>query len=203
MTPKELRAAMKAQKKALKAQLDANPFVQEARRKRRIRRAVVSAAALLLLLFVRCDCGEGPVIEPAVPDAGVVRDAGVKVAAKVLKRPPLPGKVEPQPRPDLGPQAPPSPSWLDEFRMQVAARSPRLAECFTGIENAGAIRWSTSVNPNGGTVSDHELSPTGVGVDLTKEQRTCILEVLSKPVYQLKVPGNEGLPNRVSLVIEF
>jgi len=201
MTPKELRRAMKEQKRALQRQLDANPFVQEARRRRRIRRAVLSAAALLLLLFVRCECGEGVPAVPAAPDAGVLRDAGV--AKPKPKRPPLPGKVETQPRPDLGPQQAGSPSWLDEFRIQVAARSPRLADCFTGIENPGAIRWSASVNPNAGTVSDHELAPAGAGGDLTKEQRTCVLEVLSKPNYQLRIDGGAGLPNRVSMVIEF
>jgi hypothetical protein len=120
-----------------------------------------------------------------------------------VKRPALQGKVPEQPRPAFGPQNAGSPPWLDEFRMQVAARSPRLADCFTGVERPGALRWAAAVNPNGGSVSDHELEPVGVGTDLSADQRKCILGVLSSPKYQLTVPGTSGLPNRVSLVIEF
>ncbi|MBK7865320.1 MAG: hypothetical protein IPJ65_43340 [Archangiaceae bacterium] len=94
------------------------------------------------------------------------------------------------------------PAWLDEFRMQVAAASPRLAECFTGIERQ-ALRWSAAVNPKPGTVADHSLEPVGVGTDLTADQRTCVQAVLSSPVYRLTQLGDEPLPRRVSLVIEF
>lgn len=53
----------------------------------------------------------------------------------------------------------------------------------------GALRWSASVNPQGGTVADQEMEPVGVGIDLTKEQRDCVATVLSKPVYKLTAPG--------------
>lgn len=207
MTPKQLRQSIKKAQRDLRARVAAMPFVQEARRKRRIRRAALSSLLLLLLLFIRCDCGVPPV--DSGPDAGVDAgiDAGVKVKVKATAtktvRPPLTGKVESQPRPELAPSSPNGPPWLDEFRMQVAARSPRLAQCFTGTERPGALRLSGSVNPNAGTLSDLELEPVGVGIDLSQDQQKCIISVLTNPVYRLSTPGTEGLPERVSLVIEF
>jgi hypothetical protein len=201
------RRALKRRLPELKAQaraaIDANPALVAARRKRRRRRAAFSALLLLLLLFVRCDCGEPAPSEPATPDAGVPQVVKPKPMAAKVKPGPLTGKVATQPRGAFGTGEPVSPPWLDEFRIQVAARSPRLAQCFTGIDRPGALRWSALVNPQGGTVSDHTIETVGVGTDLTQEQRTCVIGVLQSPVYRLTVPGNEGLPNRVSLVIEF
>lgn len=199
-----LKAMMREQKARARALLSANPLVRDARRKRWIRRGVVSSVLLLLLLFIRCDCGEGPLPEPAVADAGVKEKVvKPKPPPPKVKLPPLDGKLKAQPRPALEPSSPGGPPWLEEFRIQVAARSPRLAQCFTGTERPGALRMSAAVNPQGGTLADLELEPVGVGIDLTKEQRDCVSAVLTKPAYKLQAPGAEGLPDRVSLVIEF
>jgi hypothetical protein len=204
VTPRELKKLMRERKRQLREQVAQMPAVRNARRKRWIRRGVISTILLLLLLFIRCDCGEAPLPEPAVADAGVPEKVvkPLKPPPKP-KPPPLDGKLAAQPRPAMGPQNPGGPPWLDEFRIQVAARSPRLAQCFTGTERPGSLRWSASVNPQGGTVADQEMEPVGVGIDLTKEQRDCVATVLSKPVYKLTAPGAEGLPDRVGIVIEF
>ena len=161
----------------------------------------------MLLLFIRCDCQPELATPVAIELAGppvvkprVVTDAGVK-------RKPLVASTEPQPRPGYlgGPRAPPR--WIDEFRLAVSARSPRLAQCFTGTDRPGALRWTCSVNPESGAVSDHELEPVGGGSEFTAwlgtEQRDCVVKVLSNPPYKLTVPKEEALPDRVSLVIEF
>ena len=209
MTPRELRKALKTrireQRAVARAAVAGHPLVRAERRKRWIRRGVVSAGLLLLFLFVRCDCGEGPLPEPAAAvDAGVTEPPPKPKPPQVkVKLPPLDGKLQSQPRPAMQPPNPGGPPWLEEFRIQVAARSPRLAQCFTGTERPGALRWSARVSPQGGTVSDQELEPVGVGIDLSQEQRACVVAVLQKPAYQLRAPGPEGLPDRVSLVIEF
>jgi hypothetical protein len=92
---------------------------------------------------------------------------------------------------------------MDEYRLQVAARSPRLARCFQGAGRPGALRWTASVNPTRGEVSDHQLQPIGGGAELRREQRECLLEALSSPPYRLTAPGAPALPDRVGLVIEF
>lgn len=199
-----LKAMMREQKAAARALVAANPLVRDARRKRWIRRGVVSSLLVLLLLFIRCDCGEGPLPEPAVADAGVAEKVvKPKPPPPQVKLPPLDGKLNAQPRPSMAPASPGGPAWLEEFRIQVAARSPRLSQCFTGTERPGALRMSTAVNPQAGTLADLELEPVGVGIDLTQEQRECVSAALTKPAYKLKAPGAEGLPDRVSLVIEF
>lgn len=220
MTPQELRRAMREQKAALRrmmkqrkaearAKLGANPAVQQERRKRLLRRAAGLTALLLLILFMRCDCQPPP---PVVVETPVV-DAGTPVVMKKPVAPPKPkpkkltGTLEQQERGQYAGEATPTPSWLDDYRMQVAARSPRLAECFTGAEKPGALRWSAAVNAISGAVSDHALEPAGPGPSVLDEQRECVLSALSNPKYKLNVPkdeaGTQTLPRRVSIVIEF
>lgn len=205
MTPRELKRLMRERKRALRAQVAAMPAVRRARRRRWLRRGVAGVIVGLMLLFIRCDCdGDKLLPQPAAEDAGVTSPPP-KPPKPVIKAKsaPLDGKLPSQPRPSMAPQGAAGPPWLDEFRVQVAARSPRLAQCFTGTERPGALRWSALVNPQGGAVADQELEPVGVGTDLTQQQRECVATVLAKPPYRLSAPGAEGLPDRVSLVIEF
>lgn len=201
---RELRRALPALRAAARARVDQVPAVQQARRRRRIRRAITAAIIALLLLFIRCDCGPG-----APPEAKTVEKAPPevkpkpKVVVKAGPRKALDGAGTKKPRGNMDLPAAAPPTWIDEFQLQVAARSPRLAQCFTGIERPGALRWAASVNPTNGAVSDHELEPVGSSVDLSVEQRTCLVGVLSSPNYKLTAPEKEALPNRVSLVIEF
>ncbi|WNG58351.1 hypothetical protein F0U59_29125 [Archangium gephyra] len=92
---------------------------------------------------------------------------------------------------------------MDDFRIQVAARSPRLAQCFSGTERPGALRWTAAVNAASGSVSDHALEPVGTGGELSGKQRDCVQGVLSSPGYRLKPEQKQDLPGRVSIVIEF
>lgn len=86
--------------------------------------------------------------------------------------------------------------------MQVAARSPRLAQCFKGAERPGALRWDVALNPSSGAVSDQFLETVGA-VELSAPQRECVERTLSNPGYHVSALPSEGLPTRVTLMIEF
>ena len=181
-----------------------HPAVKRARRAKRLRRALLVAIGLLLLSLIHCECG--PALAPTLSavDAGTpVPPVLVKKAPKPVKPGPLFGTMPRQPRPGFVGEGVATPPWLDEFRLQVSARSPRLAKCFVGAPRPGALRWVCSVNASSGAVADHELEPVGAGDELTPEQRTCLLAALSTPVYRLTQLTPSDLPNRVSLVIEF
>ena len=116
----------------------------------------------------------------------------------------LTGKMDRMARPAFQGPPPKTPTWIDAFRMQVAARSPRLARCFEGAERPGQLKWRVAVEPVSGQVSDSELEPMLLSDDLTRIERDCVMSVLSDPPYALK--GDEEdptLPTRVGLVIEF
>ena len=202
----QLRAAAKAMRKEVRARAEALPAVKARReRRRRIRQAIAAVIVALLLLLIRCDCGPGT--PPPVAKVAEVEPPEPKPKPKVKVKPGpkkgLDGQGTRLNRGDLGVGAPPPPSWIDEFQLQVAARSPRLAQCFTGMDRPGALRWSVSVNGKSGATSDHEFEPVGVSSELSPEQRECVVKVLSNPGYKLTAPEKEALPNRISLVIEF
>lgn len=215
MNRREFKAALAARKKAARASLaeakrraraavDQDPKIRRARRLERLRRALTVVVVLLLLSLIHCECGPAepaPVVavEAKPPQPKVV----VKPKVKPVKPGPLAADMTKQPRPTFVGQGVGAPTWLDEFRLQVSARSVRLATCFNGVERPGALRWVSSVNPTSGTVSDHEFEPIGFGNDLTPEQLACVTGVLKSPVYKLTEPNQNALPNRISLVIEF
>jgi hypothetical protein len=156
---------------------------------------------LLLLWALLQDCG------------------GEEPAVAALPRPGTPVQLEPAPEPPA-PEPPPPPvarrerpafdseppevlPWITSFRMQVAARSPRLAECFVGVERPGRLKWTAAVEPTHGHVSDHSLEPMLQSDALTQQQRECVLSVLSAPPYRLEPGEGRSTPSRVGLVIEF
>ncbi|MFY0570258.1 hypothetical protein ACN28E_41440 [Archangium lansingense] len=215
MTPRELRRELRRRKKELRRsaermrqaareRMEQHPSIRREKRRRRIRRAVTIAALLLLAMLVRCECKPSP---PAPPPEPVV-----KPAPEVKPKQPSPPaskpkafseRMERQRRGSYQNEAQTSPSWLDDFRLQVAARSPRLAQCFSGTERPGALRWTAAVNAASGSVSDHALELVGTGGELSGKQRDCVLGVLSSPGYRLKPEQKQDLPGRLSLVIEF
>lgn len=206
MTQREQRRAARARLAGIlreaRARVDAMPEVQQARRRRARRLALLGALLLLLLVFVRCDCAPKPTPAPEEPSAGVV-DAGIKTPPpKQVKRAPARDRIASSERPGYDPGAQRSPAWLDDFRLQVAARSPRLALCFTGADRPGALRWNVALNPESGAVSDHVFQPVGLA-DLTAKQRECLQRALSNPGYHVTQAERQSLPSRVSLVIEF
>ncbi len=212
MNRRELRAAMKRQRdetrarmRALEAEANAalanNPAIRRAKRRRRIKQAITIAVLLLLLLLIRCDGppGEAPPVTKAVVDAGVeVKKPPVKLA----KRPKVPVKSKAVERPGFEPPDRAPARWVDEFRLQVAARSPRLASCFNGTDRPGALRWTALVSRQTGAVGDFDFEAMG-NAGLSRDQLECLTDVLSSPGYRLDTETEEGLPERVSLVLEF
>jgi hypothetical protein len=178
-----------------------NPHIQSEKRRRRIQRLLLAILLLLLLLLIRCDCGSG--LEPGRADAGI--DAGLLISipdASIVKpRRPLSALVKPMLRPALEAPDPLAPKWLDAFRLQVAARSARLAQCFDGAQRPGAIRWTSSMNSKTGITSDHEFEAVAdADVNLNNQ---CLIQVLSKPAYGFSGIDITAMPGRVSIVIEF
>ncbi|KFA94509.1 hypothetical protein [Archangium violaceum] len=201
---KELRRSVEHMKRAARERVEQLPSVQREKRRRRVRRAVTLAALLLLAMLVRCEC-QPP---PAPPPEPVVKPAPAEVKPKKPEPPAskpkaLSERMKRQRRGSYQNEAQTSPSWLDDFRLQVAARSPRLAQCFSGTERPGALRWTAAVNAASGSVSDHALELVGMGGELSGKQRDCVQGVLSSPGYRLKPEQQQDLPGRVSIVIEF
>jgi hypothetical protein len=200
-----LQRDLKGAKIRLRARVRAHPIVRARAQRRRRRRLILLAAlvALLALLFQRCSCGSPlPPPTPAQRDGGHL-DAGSKVRATVL--PSLKGpRITHQPRAQLDLEGAEVPAWLEDFRLQVAARSPKLARCFDGADRPGALRWTVAMSLVNGGVSDHELEPIG-GSDLGQGQRDCLLQALSVPRYRIThaPDGGDATPRRISIVVEF
>jgi hypothetical protein len=215
MNPRELRQAMRQRRidlrKSLRLaggqareRLEQMPAIRRARARRRLRRAMGAALVLLLASLIRCECAPPPPPEvPKVEAKGAVETKAEPPVPAPARRQPLRAQIAPQARASYqGPERA-SAVWIDEFRLQVAARSPRLAQCFTGSDRPGTLRWTASVNPRSGAVSDHELEPVGASAGLRPEQHACVVSALSSPPYRLTAPEGESLPQRVGLVIEF
>jgi hypothetical protein len=160
---------------------------------------VVILAAILLLRACEeppeevvcepCDCAE----EPGEPVE----------SEPVAADPPLGGRVRRTDRGSYRSTAARPLGWIAAFRMQVAARSTRLSACFEGVDRPGTFKWTTSVEPVAGRTSEHVLEPMIQTDELTSRQRTCVLEVLTSPGYDLVTGDEPATPSRVSLVVEF
>lgn len=198
----EVRARLAVARREAQGRAGALEPVQRARRQRRVRRAAGVAIVAILLSFIRCECGEAT---PGVVDgATAAPDAGPRSAPPVVRPPAaLTGRNERQPRARFAGRPAEATAWLDGFRMQVGARGPRLAHCFSGIDRPGAVRWSAAVNPTSGVVSDHEFELVGPDPGVQATQRRCLEAVLSAPPYALSQTDGEAPTRRVSLVIEF
>ncbi len=164
-------------------------------------------AAIVLLFLLLCQCGEGsPEPEPE-PQPGPPVELEPE---PVEEPPPVPtpkkkhaGTIDRKDRPEFAGRASDRLPWLSAFRMQVSARSPRLATCFIGADAPGALKWTTSVDPREGTVAQHSLESVLLTRDLTRAENECVLAVLQSPLYKLPAEGDAVTPTRVSLVIEF
>jgi len=195
------RSLQKLRKEA-RAELRRDPVLRRARSRRAIRRTLVGGALLALALLFHCQCDAPPpaVSRAAAPQATVPAKSPSPTTPKL---PPLHARVERQSRAHFTNGAPTSPGWLDAFQLQVSARSPRLAACFTGADRPGALRWTASLDPKSGTVSDHAFEPVGATAELSPKQRACAVQVLSAPAYRLRSPAADELPARIALVIAF
>lgn len=190
--PRLDRRALRERQRALRAEL---------RQKRGPARRRRWPWLLLLLLLLLCllpipSCEEAPG-EPEAPEVAVGESA-----APVEPEPEPPTDIEPVRRfvrPKYTPPPPDPIPWLEVWRLQVAARGPRLAACFEGVSHPGALRWTTRVEPASGRTSDHVLDPVLDTEPVSAAQRRCVLGVLTEPAYRLG-PGDAA---RVSIVIEF
>jgi hypothetical protein len=215
MNPRELRQAMRQRRVELRKSLrlagrqareriEQLPEVRRARARRRLRRTLGFALLLLIASLMRCECAQPPPSEvPKVEAKDAAKPPVEPPEPMPARRQPLRARIEPQSRASYPGHDQASPAWIDAFRLQVAARSPKLAQCFTGSDRPGSLRWTASVNPRSGAASDHELEPVGASAALRRDQYECIVRALSSPPYRLTAPLGESLPQRVSLVIEF
>lgn len=222
--PRERRAmkeATRAQQRAMKEQLHAqtaalknNPqFVeaQERAKRRRRRRQLALLVLILILLLLRLDCTCGPpapVPPPEPPPPAEVtppdKPPVVKKRRVSKRKPPkLEGKVDKSDREGMEVKPPPPPSWLGQFRLQVAARSPKLAACFEGNEKPGALRWSALVHAKSGKVTASSIEPAFRGAPLSERQAQCLIKGLTDVPYNLTEPDDSAAPRRVSIIFEF
>jgi hypothetical protein len=115
---------------------------------------------------------------------------------------PLVGRVAKKKRPSLALEEQLPPPWLQAFRMQVAAQSTGLASCFQGVERPGALRWTTTVHAQEGTVSDHKFESILQSISVTTAQTACLEKKVQAVRYKL-AGDTSPLPRRVSLILEF
>lgn len=205
-----LRATLRARRKALRRR------VRATRRRRarerdpgRLRRRLALASVVLLLLWLSRCTADAP-LPPVSPGTFGQPHPPTAAAATTSTplAPPLPtgAPLSTATRPAYAPTAAPAHPWLDDFRLQVAARSPRLAACFEGTSEPGALQWSAGVEPLSGTVVDSMVSPLSETAPLTRAEQDCVQDVLATPAYTLPAePDRQGrsLPTRVRLLLEF
>jgi len=193
--------ALRGKARALRARLEARRGRRPRPRRNERRGWVLLGLILVLLLLMHpCRCNEEPVHEPPVCEDEC---PGSPAEPEPTPPAPLTGRLSRQDRPAFQGAAPDSPSWIDAFRLQVAARGPRLAECFIGADRPGRLKWTSSVEPLSGGVSEHVFEPMLITQELSRTERACIEGVLSSPTYTLEAGSEPSTPSRVGLVIEF
>lgn len=195
------QGAARARQEAVRARLSARRARPDGSARRR--GCLLILLILLILLLIRlCACAPPPEPEVPAPVPVPTGPAPVPEPPPPPPRPPTP-RLPRTDRPEFV-AAPPEPvPWLASFRLQVAARSPRLATCFEGSERPGRLKWTTSVEPGDGHVSEHAIEPMLRTDDLTAAERACVTGVLSDPPYRLDGAEPRSTPHRVGLVIEF
>lgn len=175
---------------------------EEQRRRRRRWLLLVLLLLLLLLLCCMNDCSCDPLPEGSDPPV-VVELVPTDPPEATPAPAPLEGKLPRRDRPQYIVRPPQPATWLDAFRLQVAARSPRLATCFEGRTHPGVLRWTTFVEPHEGRVSQHEIEAMLASANLERKEKDCVIQVLSAPPYDLPTGEERATPTRVGMVIEF
>ena len=197
-----LVARVRERQNALRGRPSQAP-ARETDRRRWVYLALIVLLLLILYFLPRCSCSctpveTGPPAPPPPPP---------EVVEPEPEPPPVPlgGRITPRKRPAFVAPPPPPPAWLDRFRMQVAARSPRLSKCFEGQSAPGTLKWTTAVEPTSGLTSAHTLEPTLTSAELSRAERDCVLAVLTDPPYSLPEPGPDDptTPRVLSIVLEF
>jgi len=210
-----LRERVALRRAAVEARLYPNGHPHGPKRRARRRRLLLLLLLLLLYLLLR-QCHPDETAAVAIPHLTEPERAVLELPAVSAERskksppsavPRFKGRIKSRERATYSAEPPSPPTWISDLRLQVAARSPRLARCFEGTERPGALRWTASVDLARGVVSDHELEPTLGGAELTAPLRACLIGVLSAPTYRLPRPlpdpDANTQPPRISIVIEF
>lgn len=208
-----MRADLRANQRALRAEMKSkgrelrrNPEVMRliSRRRRRLLIRIL-LVVILIYLLLQLDCrGDTAVELPSLNEIATEQiDAPLRQIRKRKQRRKLSGKVKSEQRGNLALDLSSVPPWLDAFRLQVAARSPRLARCFEGNERPGAMRLSALVNAGSGRMSEPAIEPAFRGADLTSTQEKCLLRVLASQPYKLGADAPQAASRRVSLIFEF
>jgi hypothetical protein len=190
-----LRRELRARRRALRA--------AGTGRRRRLWAAVVVFLLTLLLLLQDCRCSAPAATPPAVGPQAVPAQDDQPAPASPDTRVASTGQLPRIARPSFDNEAQRPLTWLDSYRMQVSARSSRLAACFVGAARPGTLKWTASVEPSQGRVSDQTLEPTLLSDALSQRQRDCVFAVLADPPYQLRTGTERSTPVRVGMVIEF
>jgi hypothetical protein len=203
---KELRRELEHRRKEARAELERRREALQKKPRKRDRRwlwVLAAIVAIVLLLLSDCSCGEGVVEVVEVVVEEPVETEPVPEEVPVVRSPPSKLRMQRLDRPEYKSEVPEVLPWVASFRLQVQARSPRLAACFVGAQRPGRLKWTAAVEPGDGRVSDQTLEPTIEDQALTKEQRSCVIGVLSEPPYNLEIGDERSTPSRVGMVIEF
>ncbi len=198
---RQLKGRRLEMRRALKLKKAQDPLRRKMVRKRNRRIFFLLLILLILLLLRDCRCDGAPA-QPTVaatPKAEVKKKQEKKKKARVA----VSGRIKTRKRTKYRNEIPTPKPWLPGFRMQVAARSPKLSRCFEGMAHPGALKWIAAVDPRRGLVSDHVLEPLLFSEELGKAQRECVLQTLTDPPYRLSTDDDSSAPQRVAIVIEF
>ncbi len=202
---RELREELDRRRQAARAELQRRRDALGEGPNKRDRRwlwALGAIVAILIALLSDCTCSTEPAeVEVEVEEPVEVVEESEEVPA--AKSPPPKLRIERLDRPEYKSEVPEVLPWVASFRLQVEARSPRLAECFVGAQRPGRLKWTAAVEPGEGRVSDFTIEPTVAEEVLTKQQRSCVIAVLSEPPYRLEGGDERSTPSRVGMVIEF
>jgi len=197
----KLRARLAVQKAKARAAVAARKAARGKKEQKPRRWPWLLAVLAALFLLRDCRCAEPPP-EPTVEAAAGAGEATIADPAPTI--PPLPGgRIDRVDRPAWEVTPTDELPWLPAFRLQVSARGPRLAACFEGAGQPGALRWTASLEPTTGHVSDQVVEPTSGSVELDRSQRACVHEVLASPPYELELEEPPATPVGVGLVVEF
>ena len=159
-----------------------------------------AVGALTMSLLNPC-AGPAPSPPPCQEASdSVATEAVVDEAA--AESPPDVDRLHRQPRPDFPTPIPDEVQWLSSYQLQVAARSPRIAACFEGTEGPIDLRWTATIDPQTGRVTERELVPTLPARGLTAREKDCTLQALSDPEYSLDFGTAAPESRRISIVLE-
>ena len=194
---KKLRQEIKRDLKARSSEFS------DRKRKRRLKRLGGVTTLLLLLWLLAQDCATESIPKTFAPETiPKTSPSPQAIIEKTSQRPAVPASVPPKRRPNLNVKPPPQPVWFEEFQRQVSARSPLMAKCAEGARAPGLLRWSGSVNPSSGIISEQVIESVNANQALTETQQKCILRALGTLPFKLRDPG-DGQARRIRLILEY